>query len=479
MYTEFEEKTLTNKPNNGKIIDETDSKRKDALNIIKDSINKAYEGLIKLPMTAFGSIKSKDNTLSVQNDLNKHGYTDLQGNSLKTDGIWGDKTNGAFNKAIFHEQQIKNPDSNTKDLQTVLNKYGYTDINGNKLKEDGVLGPLTDSAAYNAVRDLSKTSDNSTDKITHAFSKQPINSDNKKTDTEITKSLLKQLPESDIEKIKNNLDLTDDKSETGLAEAFNSFSEKYDLNYDDTVSMLSKDSLNDEYKFDMVDAENSASELIFDEKEYTGTPKAGTVSKKDEITKQFQKIFDACKWAFNTVGGTVTKAQKTAQRIVWKAGADLYLRKLMGFHTSAWVLEHSLQDNPDDITRGNDSRIAYLINTDEAYLTALDEKIKNSKNGRIEGELKDIEFKKRDLYYSIHKATINVDGYKQKNGKWIIHSTLSDTYDFTEILTFMGENGKLSLEASLGTVANDAATISQFFDVINPYKVTVDFYTTR
>ena len=90
-----------------------------------------------------------------------------------------------------------------------------------------------------------------------------------------------------------------------------------------------------------------------------------------------------------------------------------------------------------------------------------------------------IQFNDDDLSYSIHKATINVDGYKQKNGKWIIHSTLSDTYDFTEILTFMGENGKLSLEASLGTVANDAATISQFFDVINPYKVTVDFYTTR
>lgn len=472
MYTKIEEKLLTNYPNNGKITNEEE--KKNALNTIKDSINKAYEGLMKLPKATFGSVKSKDNTLSVQNDLNKHGYTDLQGNSLKTDGIWGDKTNSAFNKALFHEQQIKDPDSNTKDLQTVLNKYGYTDANGNKLKEDGVLGPLTDSAAYNAIKDLSKTSDNSTEKITHAFSKQQIDSDNKKTDTEITKSLLKQLPESDIEKIKNNLDLTDDKSETGLAEAFNSFSEKYDLNYDDTVNMLSKDSLDDEYKFDMVDAENSASKLIFDEEEY-----AGTVSKKDDIKKQFQNVLDKCKWAFNTVGGTVTKVQKAAQRMVWKAGADLYLRKLKGYHTSAWMLEHSLQDNPDDIKRGNDSRIAYLINTDEAYLKALDEKIKNSKNGRIEGKLKDIEFIADDLSYSIHKATINVDGYKQKNGKWIIHSTLSDTYDFTEIMTFMGEDGKLSLNASLGTIANDAAVISQLSDAINPYKVTVDFYTTR
>lgn len=82
------------------------------------------------------------------------------------------------------------------------------------------------------------------------------------------------------------------------------------------------------------------------------------------------------------------------------------------------------------------------------------------------------------MYYSIHKATVKVKGYKQANGKWIVHSVLKDTYDFTEIQSFM-EGEKLSKGISKGTVANDFAVISQFLEAIHPYKITVDFYTER
>ena len=172
-------------------------------------------------------------------------------------------------------------------------------------------------------------------------------------------------------------------------------------------------------------------------------------------------------------------AQKNIQREVWKLGAQKYLREQKGYLTSAWMLEHSLDDNPSDIWRGNDSRIAYLVNHDSAYLTALDKKIKSSRNGKVEGYLNTDPFATGDLYYSIHKSSIYVSGYKQKNGKWIVHTTLTDTYDFTEIQTFMNDNGGWSKQATLGTVANDTAAISQFLNAINPYEVTVDFYTTR
>ncbi len=76
-------------------------------------------------------------------------------------------------------------------------------------------------------------------------------------------------------------------------------------------------------------------------------------------------------------------------------------------------------------------------------------------------------------------ATIHVEGYKQSNGKWIVHATMRDTYDFTEIQTLMAANGEFTLKAGLGTIANDAAVLSQWLGAIVPYKVTVDFYTTR
>lgn len=60
-----------------------------------------------------------------------------------------------------------------------------------------------------------------------------------------------------------------------------------------------------------------------------------------------------------------------------------------------------------------------------------------------------------------------------------MHATLTDIYDFTEIQSFMNDNGGWSKQAGIGTVANDAAVISQALRAINPYKVTVDFYTTR
>ncbi len=173
------------------------------------------------------------------------------------------------------------------------------------------------------------------------------------------------------------------------------------------------------------------------------------------------------------------EAQKNMQRGFWKTGSQKYLRENRGFLTSAWMLEHSLQDNPTDIWRGNDSRIAYLINNDESYLKKLDAAISNSSNGRISGPLDNISFENGDLYYSIHAATIYVDGYKQDNGKWLVKSTMTDRYDFTVIQSLMSQDGTFSNTIRLGTIANDAAVISQALGAINAYNVYVEFYTTR
>ena len=83
-------------------------------------------------------------------------------------------------------------------------------------------------------------------------------------------------------------------------------------------------------------------------------------------------------------------------------------------------------------------------------------------------------FEKGDLYYSIHKTTITLNGYKMDNEKWSITCTLDDEYDYTEIMTWMNGN-----HATLGTIANDAAVLSQIIDAINPYHIYVNFSLTR
>ncbi len=177
-------------------------------------------------------------------------------------------------------------------------------------------------------------------------------------------------------------------------------------------------------------------------------------------------------------GKTIEEAQKELQRNVWELGADNYLRKNK-YYVSAYMLEHSLQDNPTSMTLGNESDIAELIKNDPVYLDALDKAIEESDGKTIDTDLEDIAFETDDLYYSIHRATIHVKGYKNKDGKWIITAMLEDTYDFTEWMTVKFENGKLSFDIRTGTVANDVAKISQSTGAINPYMVRVYFNTIR
>ena len=172
-------------------------------------------------------------------------------------------------------------------------------------------------------------------------------------------------------------------------------------------------------------------------------------------------------------------------RKFWELGAENILNKKMKCYSSAWLLQHALEDNPSDIYRGNNTRIAWLVNTNKAYLKELDKAIRKSNGRTIAGSI-DVDFdpgtttKENDLYFSIHSASIKVNGFKRDDGKWIIHSILTDTYDFTKLMWLNPKNwNDVSAIKALGMTANDAATISSLGDVIKPYEIKVEFYTTR
>ena len=197
------------------------------------------------------------------------------------------------------------------------------------------------------------------------------------------------------------------------------------------------------------------------------------------INNNLSKEWEGCKNALTWVWNEANATQKKIQRKFWRKGAELILSKGKGYSTSAWLLEHSLQDNPSNVERGEYSRIANLINTDNAYLRALDNAIANSKDNKLENYKISVAFENGDLYYSIHKSDIYLTGYKREDGKWIVHAILEDDYDFTEIQSFMTDSGDWSWDVGLGTVANDVAVVSQQTGAIQPYHITVSFWTTR
>lgn len=199
-----------------------------------------------------------------------------------------------------------------------------------------------------------------------------------------------------------------------------------------------------------------------------------TLFSPSNIISDFDSFGDAMSILLKLTGREIASLalNKWFHKLVWLIGAETYL-KSKEYYTSAQLLKHSLLKNPSDQYMGNSSRLAGLIKTDSEFLKELDKKI-SSTNGEEINDTIDIEFSGGDLYYSIHAVTIKVTGYKMDNGKWKIYGTFDDEYDYTEIMTFMeGRN------ATLGTIANDAAVISQLIDAINPYHIYVEFEMER
>ena len=162
---------------------------------------------------------------------------------------------------------------------------------------------------------------------------------------------------------------------------------------------------------------------------------------------------------------------KNIQRKIWREGAQKLLREQMGYTTSAWLLEHSLQDKPSDVYRGNDSHIAELIKDDSTFNVVINDLMNEIDADYAGSELfwarQSVAFNSGDLYYAIHNCTIAFESEKRADGSWIIDCKMTDVYDYTEISLSMGN--------LLGTIANDAAVVSSNFGAINPYNITVEF----
>ena len=181
----------------------------------------------------------------------------------------------------------------------------------------------------------------------------------------------------------------------------------------------------------------------------------------------------------NVIGQIVTianEAQKSAQRAVWKSGAKIYLNDTKGYSVSAFLLEHACQDNPTNLSFGNESKIADLIKSDSTFGEMLKEVVNN--NGESisfsDSTSRLISFEGgTDLFYSLHTCSISFSGTKQKDGSWNVSVHVYDVYDYTEFTTMMGNNG-----ISLGSVANDVAVISQATGALTKYEIEIDFEVT-
>lgn len=181
------------------------------------------------------------------------------------------------------------------------------------------------------------------------------------------------------------------------------------------------------------------------------------------------------------MSGTTSEANKDVARSIWKAGSEVYLRP-RGFNVSADMLEHSLQEKPCDVVFYEDSDIVKKIKNDEGFKKHLDDVVRKIENNvSLSKDDKSYEFKSdNDLLFSLHWCNLAVDDIKYNlDGTKDIAVHLSDSYDYTEILTAMNEGNFDPTNISFGGLANDLGTITSKYDAINTYEVDIYFVIRR
>ena len=171
--------------------------------------------------------------------------------------------------------------------------------------------------------------------------------------------------------------------------------------------------------------------------------------------------------------------KKDALREFWAAGAQLILRDYFGYYFAAALLDHSLQDNPSHLHFGYFSYPSLLIASSPEVNDLIDKSIANSKYGSFTFS-DHMTFPNGNLYYALKDVDIAYNGMQQADGSWRIAGTVKDKYDFTQFATLMAsEGGGYSSNVGLGTIANDAALVSQLLGVIVWYYITIDFLIWR
>ncbi len=168
-------------------------------------------------------------------------------------------------------------------------------------------------------------------------------------------------------------------------------------------------------------------------------------------------------------------AIKSMQYALWQAVA--IGGNIVGFDSSAELLEHSLTNEPKDLVI-KEGKIVEEIKNDLQFQEKLrdivttygkDTSLFNKKGLKIQ-------FDNSDLYFAIHGADINVEG-KKIDGKWNLLIEIIDIYDYTEFKNledYIGDANSIP-KSMFSSFIYNVAHLSVMFGVIKEYKVIIKF----
>lgn len=150
--------------------------------------------------------------------------------------------------------------------------------------------------------------------------------------------------------------------------------------------------------------------------------------------------------------------------------------RTLGYTTAATYLDHSLQDEPADLSYKSTSSYAnQILSATECFYIIMDFNAEVAGKGltyhRMTGDT--TLNSTTDLHLSYNKVSYTATGVKSSNGKWTLTIVFNDTYDFKE------EEWKNEMTAADAVTAlNNYAAYAQSIGAIVPYDITVTVSTT-
>lgn len=176
-------------------------------------------------------------------------------------------------------------------------------------------------------------------------------------------------------------------------------------------------------------------------------------------------------------------AFKAFQYAFWQAVIDVG-RTYAGYDFSAYLLQHSLAKNPKNISI-TEGRYLDLVKNDENFKNVINKIVKDYGKNKSKFKFdskKDgnypLTFSQGDLYFSINKATLKIDGVKKDN-KWHLKIHIKDKYDYTKfknIDDYINDTNSISKSIFSSTLYNLAYLSSRKpIKVINTYDVKFIF----
>ena len=247
--------------------------------------------------------------------------------------------------------------------------------------------------------------------------------------------------------------------------------ERKSIQYD--IDIINRNTTIDDLKsFESMTLKNSAEIVRLYNKHQNTLYKLMNGEYDEDLTKYFTLIRFAFS-AYYAKKPYLSDLHQVFQHNVLKNAA--FVLRMMNCKFAADCLEHSLQEDPEDIEITN-GYVVEEIKEHYHFKETLDKILTDNKTKSSFSFQDIISFEHSDLFLALHDATLKVSGKKKNSNLWDLKIEIFDLYDFTKLQTVKDYlKGNNFIEQFAAATGNNLAMLATSCKVLYNYNINIKF----